>query len=99
MITMFYEKASYLVLFHDADTQAYRTDRFTGWTKQPKDTGPVVFTNTSPTYVNLKPISGGGGDSGTSTGLIIGLVIGGLVVLVLAGVLVTRSRSGRDDRE
>jgi peptide/nickel transport system substrate-binding protein len=87
------------VLFHDADTQAYRTDRFTGWTKQPKDTGPVVFTNTSPTYVNLKPIAGGGADSGTSTGLVIGLVVGGVVVLGLLAVLVLRSRSRRDDRE
>ena len=99
MITMFYEKSSYLVLFHDADTQAYRTDRFTGWTKQPKDTGPVVFTNTSPTYVNLKPVGAGGGSGGTSTGLIIGLVVGGLVVLLIAGGIVLRSRSRRDDRE
>ena len=70
MITLFYTESTYVVLYHDADTQAYRTDRFTGWTQQPKDTGPVVFTNTSPTYFNLTPIAGaGGGDDSSSTGL------------------------------
>jgi len=59
----------------------------------------VVFTNTSPTYVNLKPVGASGGSGGTSTGLIIGLVVGGLVVLLLAGGIVLRSRSRRDDRE
>ena len=42
MITLFYNESTYVVLYHDADTQAYRTDRFTGWTQQPKGTGPVV---------------------------------------------------------
>ena len=40
----------------DADLQAYRTDRFEGWLRQPAETGPVVFTNTSPTYANLSVI-------------------------------------------
>ena len=37
-------------------SQAYRTDRFEGWLQQPAETGPVLFTNTSPTYVNLSVI-------------------------------------------
>ena len=56
MLTRFYRSAVYDVIEYSPDLQAYRTDRFTGWTKQPANTGPVVFSNTSPGYFNLKPI-------------------------------------------
>lgn len=100
MITLFYTESTYVVLYHDADTQAYRTDRFTGWTQQPKGTGPVVFSNTSPSYYNLTPIAGGGdGDSGSNTGLLIGLA-GGVVLIAGVGMsLVFRSRKTADERE
>ncbi len=99
MITLFYTESTYVVLYHDADTQAYRTDRFTGWIQQPKGTGPVVFSNSSPSYFNLKPIEGGGSDDSSSTGLLIGIIGGVLVVLVIGGVLIARSRSTADERE
>jgi peptide/nickel transport system substrate-binding protein len=101
MLTLFYTESTYVVLYHDADTQAYRTDRFEGWTKQPKDTGPVLFSNTSPTYVNLKPLANAGGDSGggTSTAAIIAIVIGVLLALGIVGFIVARSRKQQDDRE
>jgi hypothetical protein len=42
--------------------QAYRTDRFEGWLQQPKADGPdVIFSNSSPTYFNLRLIGSGGG--------------------------------------
>ncbi len=99
MITLFYTQSTYVVLYHDADSQAYRTDRFTGWLQQPKGTGPVVFSNSSPSYFNLTPIKGGGSDDSSSTGLLIGIIGGVLVLLVIGGVLVARSRSTADERE
>jgi peptide/nickel transport system substrate-binding protein len=57
MLTRFYRSAAYVVLDYSADLQAYRTDRLTGWLRQPANSGPVIFTNTSPTYFNLRPIS------------------------------------------
>jgi peptide/nickel transport system substrate-binding protein len=108
MVTLFHNEATYVVLYHDADTQAYRTDRFEGWLQQPEGTGPVIFSNSSPTYFNLSLIGSGGsdgsgsddgGDEGSSVGLIIGIVA---AVVVLAGVgllIAKRGRSGRDDRE
>lgn len=57
MLTIFYKDAAYVVLYYSPDLQAYRTDRFEGWLKQPADVGPVLFSNTSPTYFNLKPVS------------------------------------------
>ena len=56
MLRLFNQESTYLVLFQDPDLQAYRTDRFEGWTRQPADIGPVLFTNTSPTYANLTVI-------------------------------------------
>jgi peptide/nickel transport system substrate-binding protein len=100
MLTLFYTESTYVVLYHDADTQAYRTDRFTGWVQQPKDTGPVLFSNTSPSYWSLAPIEGAGGgdDDSSNTGIVIA-IIAGAVVLIVAGLLVLRSRRSRDDKE
>ena len=46
MLTRFYESAVYDVLYTYPDLQAYRKDRFTGWIRQPANTGPVLFSNT-----------------------------------------------------
>ncbi len=101
MLTIFYDESTYVVLFEDADLQAYRTDRFEGWTRQPAETGPVIFTNTSPTYFNLKPIGGDGGDEGggMGTGALIAIIAGGVAVLGVGASLAMRSRKSRDDRE
>ncbi len=56
MLKVFNRESTYLVLLQDADLQAYRTDRFEGWLRQPAGTGPVLFTNSSPTYENLRLI-------------------------------------------
>ncbi|HWL44774.1 MAG TPA: ABC transporter substrate-binding protein [Ilumatobacter sp.] len=56
MLKLFNREAPYLVLTMDPDLQAYRTDRFTGWTQQPAGTGPVLFNNSSPTYDNLRAV-------------------------------------------
>ena len=59
MLKRFYANASYIVLDTSPDLQAYRTDRFTGWVHQPAEIGPVLFSNSSPTYWNLQPTEGG----------------------------------------
>lgn len=98
MVTEFYKSASYNVLTYDPDLQAYRTDRFTGWTRQPADVGPVLFTNTSPTYANLTPISSDGGGGGSSTAAIVAIAVVGGLAVVLAAFLLRRRRSA-DERE
>ena len=61
MLTRFYSNAVYFPLYYQADLQAYRKDRFTGWQRQPAEIGPVLFSNTSPSYMSLKPASATGG--------------------------------------
>jgi peptide/nickel transport system substrate-binding protein len=99
MLRLFYDESTYIVLYEDADTQAYRTDRFEGWVQQPADTGPVLFTNTSPSYVNLTPIEGGGDDGGISTGVLIAIIAAGIIVIGGGALLAVRSRKSRDERE
>lgn len=100
MVKFFHENATYVVLLQDADPQAYRTDRFEGWLRQPAEVGPVLFSNSSPTYANLTAVDGGGGgDDGLSTGVVIAIVAAVVVALIGGGALVARSRATSDERE
>jgi peptide/nickel transport system substrate-binding protein len=104
MLTRFYESGTYDVLYVYPDLQAYRKNRFTGWTRQPEKTGPVLFSNSSPTYAKLKPFvasastgkadDGGGGGSG---GLIAIIVVA--VVVLGGGALWAMRRRTADERE
>jgi peptide/nickel transport system substrate-binding protein len=104
MLTRFYEAAVYDVLYVYPDLQAYRKNRFTGWIRQPEKTGPVLFSNSSPTYARLKPFvasastgkgdDGGGGGSG---GLIAIIVVA--VVVLGGGALWAMRRRTADERE
>jgi peptide/nickel transport system substrate-binding protein len=110
MLTILHDAAVYNVVFLSPDLQAYRTDRFTGWIRQPADIGPVLFSNTSPTYANLELVSeeepeqaaaGEGGDDdggGMGTGLIVALVAAGAVGAGVA-VWALRRRRTADERE
>ena len=103
MLTRFYESATYNVLYVYPDLQAYRKNRFTGWTRQPANTGPVLFSNSSPTYAKLKPFvasastgkadDGGGGSAG-----LIAIIVVAVVVLGGGGLWAMRRRTA-DERE
>jgi peptide/nickel transport system substrate-binding protein len=107
MLTRFYSHAGYLPLYYQGDLQAYRKDRFTGWQKQPAEIGPVLFSNSSPSYQTLKLASatssdassgGDDGGGGGGSGIIIAIVAVGVVGA--GGLLWARSRRGSaDERE
>lgn len=98
MLTLFHDAAVYFPLYLSPDRQAYRTDRFEGWLRQPAEIGPVIFSNSSPTYTALQPVSGGG--AGTDGGLNPIWIIGGVAVLVAVGAAVAMSRrTPAEDRE
>ena len=104
MLTRFYESAVYDVLYTDPELQAYRKNRFTGWIRQPEKTGPVLFSNTSPTYARLKPVvaganaAGGGDGGGGGSGGIIAIIVIAVVVLGAGGLWAIRRRTA-DERE
>jgi peptide/nickel transport system substrate-binding protein len=99
MLTLFHDAAVYIPLYLGPDLQAYRTDTFEGWVKQPAEVGPVMFSNSSPSYARLAPVGGeaGGSDGGTNWLLWGGIAAG--VVVLFAVFLVARRSSTRDERE
>ena len=96
MLEIFYEESPYAVLYKYDDLQAIRSDRWENFVRQPEKSGPVLFTNTSPAYLELRP-KGSGSSGGTSAGLFVG--IGIAVVAIGGGGLWFRSRRKESDDE
>lgn len=97
MLTLFHEAAIYIPVTLAPDLQAYRTDTFEGWVRQPAEIGPVMFSNSSPSYAQLTPISADGGSDSNNLLLWGGIAAG---VIVIAGVFIAmRRRTTSDDRE
>ena len=53
MQNLIYDDAVYDILYYDTNLDAYRTDRFAGWTNQPVDTGTPFFTYSTLDYTKL----------------------------------------------
>lgn len=97
MLRLFYKEAAFVVTDYSPDLQAYRTDRFEGWLRQPAETGPVIFSNSSPTYFNLQPIAAAdGGDGGLSTGAIVAIVVAAVAGIGLVVWLLMRRRTAEE---
>ena len=90
MLTRMYRFAGYHIIEYSPDLQAYRTDRFTGWLRQPANTGPVIFSNTSPSYANLKPIKQ------SKAAMAPDGFAGGVLLLLLGGLVAVRGRPLRE---
>jgi peptide/nickel transport system substrate-binding protein len=95
-----YEDNPYIIFYYDNQLEAWRTDKFAGWTKTPTtaDPGQIAYTFSNEGYLNLRPISSKeatGSEGGTSPLLYVGLALAGAVVVVVAVVLVRR-RSAED---
>jgi peptide/nickel transport system substrate-binding protein len=92
MQELVYEESPYLLLYYDNQLEAYRTDRFTGWTTSPADAaeGQVAFNGYRASYEGLSPLPGAAQPTDPSSGrstvpLVIGIVAA--VLLVGSGVL------------
>jgi peptide/nickel transport system substrate-binding protein len=112
MLRIFYVDAPYAVLYKYDDLQAVRQDRWTNFSRQPAETGPVLFNNTSPSYLTIERVgagddaggeaadgAGGSDDSGTNAGVIIAIVVGALAVIGGGIFLINRRRRTADERE
>ncbi len=110
----FYDQSPYVVLYLPDTVEAYRNDRFTGFVRQPADTGPVIYTQSDPSYTLIKPVSTSSGSSSSgngtqaasssnsggdsNTGLIIA-IIAGVIIVVGGGFFIARRRQTADERE
>jgi peptide/nickel transport system substrate-binding protein len=96
-----YEANPYVIFYYDNQFEAYRTDRFTGWTQTPAsiDVGQVAFNSSNSTYLNLKPVgdeAASDGEGGTSP--IVWIAVGGGVAALIAGVVLFERRGSEEDR-
>jgi peptide/nickel transport system substrate-binding protein len=97
-----YEKVPELVLYYESDMEAYRTDRFTGFSPYPPPDGYVVFGYLAAPYMDIRPVTAaeaaeaGTSASGSNT---VPLWAWGAAVLAIAAVfvLVSRVRRSRED--
>ena len=100
--TMIDKAAVNNVLWYADSLEAWRSDRFTGFGKQPESGGVVMGQNGYWGLYGATPVSGSGtaGPAGGLPGWAVGVIIG-VVVLALAAVVVTvlRRRTTAADRE
>jgi peptide/nickel transport system substrate-binding protein len=95
-----YEDNPYVIFYYDNQTEAWRTDKFAGWTRTPTvaDPGQIAYTFSNAGYLNLRPVSSReatGSTSGTSPLLYVGIALVAAVVVGVVVVLVRR-RSAED---
>ena len=86
-----YDEAPYIVLWYYADTTAYRTDKWTGWTQAPPGKGSPIRNFMRTTYLKLKPAGTATADKGGAPWTRY-VVIAAAVVASVAVVLVVRLR-------
>jgi peptide/nickel transport system substrate-binding protein len=96
-----YEANPYVIIYYDNQTEAWRTDKFEGWTKTPTNTGSgqVAYSFSNATYMNLRPLSAGGGTgNGGGTSPLLYVLLGVVAVAAVAGGVAFLRRGSAEDR-
>jgi peptide/nickel transport system substrate-binding protein len=93
------DQAPSVVLEYDNVLEAYRSDRFSAFTKQPMSNGPIMEQVGYWGFYGATPAGGSSSGSGGNTGLWIGIGAAVVVVLVAGGVFAARRRKTAEDRE
>ncbi len=111
MLMVFYTEAPYAVLWKTDDIMAYRSDRWEGFVRQPADTGPILFTNSSHSYQNIVPAgtseptetteadTAGNGETDDEGNLLVTVGAAVLVLLIIGGIIFLKFNKGQADRE
>jgi peptide/nickel transport system substrate-binding protein len=96
----FYDQATGLILYYPNSLEAYRSDRFSGFTTQPKNGGVVTAQQGYWGYLSAQPTPAAMSGSGPDYGLV-GLILGGAMVLagLIVLLVVLRRRAMVDYRE
>lgn len=102
--SMIYDANVLNVMFYADYLEAYRSDRFSGFTLQPTDGGTITNQNGYWGFYRAAPASANGGKAGEQsgglgTGAYVGIGVAVLAGVVAAVVLVTRNKKSAEDRE
>ncbi|MFG1696825.1 ABC transporter substrate-binding protein [Nonomuraea sp. NPDC049309] len=98
-----YTDAPIIAIYYTNDLEGYRKDRIASITPIPEDNGILYGGSSYWPFYTVEAVetsaSGASSEGGSSTGVILG-VVGGVVVIALAGFLLSRRRkSTADERE
>ncbi len=92
-----YEQVPEVVLAYENDLQAYRSDRWEGFTPVPEPDGFLIFGWGPYSYISLKPIaSGGTGSQSVSTGMWLAVLAG--IVVIGGGIFLIRRNKSDEER-
>lgn len=103
MQRMVYNEAPYAVLYYDTTLQAYREDRWTGFTPQPSDGGDLLASYGPFGFVAIEPVSAESQEAaaresaGGLPAAAWAAMGAGLLVLIGVGLMVRR-RASQEDR-
>jgi peptide/nickel transport system substrate-binding protein len=99
MQEILYEDRPEMVLWYDNYLQAYRSDKWTGFVRQPTDGGTILFQYGHYSTLQIQPASAAGpGARGDDGGIppIVWVLAAGAVVLI-GGILIARRRRSEEE--
>ena len=95
-----YEQIPGIVLAYPGQLQAYRNDRFTGWTPAPGEQGKLIFGYNYDSYVSVEPVAAQGAASDDMGGVPRWtFVVAAAAAVVIVGFVVVRGRRDDEDEE
>ncbi len=99
MQAILYRDQPYVMLWNDQTMEAWSKD-WTGFQSQPADNGDMLATYGPFSFISVHPVAGSTGSSGSS-GIPswVWLAIIAAVVVVGAGVMLSRRRGGKEDED
>ena len=94
MQAILYKDSPYAILWYNTSIQAFRTDRWTGYSSVPPGGNGAALRNMlRTTYLDLKPVTASATKSGgVGAGLIIAIVAAAVIVLVIFTLVLRRRR-------
>lgn len=97
MEAFIYEQLPELVLYYESEIEAYRTDRFTGFTAYPPPDGTMVFGYVAAPYLEVRPASASQAADAASDAVPLWIWAAGAAAVAGVVVVVARLRRRHDD--
>lgn len=99
MLELHYADVAQITLWYANQLEAYRSDRFTGFTTQPSSNGMIMNQAGYWGFYTAEPVSESTASSGPAAGLWIALGAVVVIAAVVVIVLTVRRKKGADTRE
>nr|WP_221219386.1 ABC transporter substrate-binding protein [Prauserella isguenensis] len=95
---LYYKAAPSVVIGYEQALEAYRSDRWDGFPRQPKGEGVIMEQTGYWGFAGAEPVEGGAGD-GMPTGAWVAIGAVALVVVAGGGTMLARRKGSAEDRE